>query len=242
MSEETSYRESHKAKGPDYHATFEDLPHRKMIWKFERNVLSDIVATEFPNDRPSHLDFASGTGRILAHLSPLAASSTAVDVSESMLDVARRNVPAARFILGDITRDSLLVDERFDLITAFRFFPNAEPELRSDVIHQLRERLSENGRLVFNNHMNSKSLLHRLSSIRRGADYSDSGMTESGVQELVASAGLKILRRHPIAIAPVSENHMKFPKFTYALETVLRKLPGAAAVAQNVIYVCALDD
>lgn len=235
--QKTSYRESHKQKGDDYHRTFEEMPHRNMVWRLEQRVLTRIVNSRFGRSRPDYLDFASGTGRVLSHLSGLVESSTAVDISESMLAVAAQNVPGARIAAGDITREELLPGESFDLITAFRFFPNAEGDLRKEVIDQLAARLKPDGILVFNNHINRNSLLRRLSSIRRGTS-SDRGLIDEEVRDLVESAGLRIIKRHPVAVAPLSENYMWFPRLTYWLERGLMKIPGVSGIARNVIYEC----
>ena len=237
MEQKISYRESHKHKGADYHRTFEEMPHRRMVWQLEKGVLVKIIDRFFSGSKPDHLDFASGTGRVLAHLSEYVNSSTAVDISDSMLGVAKTHMPDARFLLGDITREDLLKTDTFDLITAFRFFPNAEEELRMEVLAELVHRLKPQGFLVFNNHINSRSLLHRLSAIRRGVTH-DKGMTDDDVVELTQGAGLKIVTRYPIAIAPLSERRMRFPRAAYWLERLLMEIPGISGIAKNVIYVC----
>lgn len=237
IEQPASYRESHKEKGADYHEGFVRYPHRGMVWRLEQRILIKIVQKFLADTSPRHLDFAAGTGRILSHLNPYMSSSTAVDVSESMLAVARENAPNARFIKGDITREDILANEKFDLITAFRFFPNAEQELRYDVIGQLANRLSDGGILVFNNHINNKSLLYRLSAIRRGTRHLR-GMNDEDAVTLTEAVGLVIVKRYPIAIAPLGETRMYFRQLTYWLERVLAKLPGVAPIAQNVIYVC----
>ncbi len=58
------------------------------------------------------------------------ASATGIDVSASMLAVARQSAPSAEIVEGDPTREDLLSERHFDLITAFRSFPNAEDPLR----------------------------------------------------------------------------------------------------------------
>ena len=120
-----SYRESHLHKGWGYHTTFSSLRYRATIWRLEQRLLFEIVRDNFPTEPPRYLDFACGTGRILGHLAPYCESALGVDVSASMLDVARRKVKRAEIIEADLTRDDRLCGQEFDLITAFRFFPNA---------------------------------------------------------------------------------------------------------------------
>ena len=57
-----------------------------------------------------------------------------IDVSPDMLALAGARCPRARLIRGDVTTTPGLAPGPFDLITAFRFFLNAEPfspEVRS---------------------------------------------------------------------------------------------------------------
>lgn len=77
-----------------------------------------------------------------------------MDASAAMLAC----VPAAlnvRVVQVDITRESL--GETLDVITAFRFFLNAEQRLREEALDSMRDHLKETGRLVCNVHMNAAS-------------------------------------------------------------------------------------
>ena len=165
MSEE-SYRESHLQKGVEYHQSFSTRPHLSMVWRLERRLLRRIVRDHFLAGIPSYLDFACGTGRILEFLSPVAASSTGVDLSTSMLQVARDTLTDVEFINADITRDDRLGNRKFDLVTAFRFSPNAEPQLRRDALSVITRHLKAEGILVFNNHRNRGSLTRRIVDAR----------------------------------------------------------------------------
>ena len=61
--------------------------------------------------------------------------------TEAELALVRDYVAArATLVEGDLTREPLLGERRFDLVTAFRFFPNAEPALRRDVMAALVRR------------------------------------------------------------------------------------------------------
>lgn len=231
-----SYRESHQHKGADYHRTFTELPHRRLLWNLERKTLSGIVALHC-RAPVRHLDFACGTGRVLGHLQSQVASSDGVDVSASMLQVAKQTTPGATLHCIDITMQEALVGRQFDLITAFRFFPNAEAELRSAAIRRLSSLLSPSGVLVFNNHMNRSSLQRHLLALR--GYRSNDGMTCEEVRELTASSGLEIAAIHPLGILPLSDKLMVGP---YAMWSGLEKLACAVVrsetLAQDVIYVC----
>ncbi len=232
-----SYRESHKEKGSDYHATFRDIPRRAMMWDLEKRVLRDILSRFFERAPASYLDFACGTGRILSFLESRAGQATGVDVSASMLDDARTRVRSAELIEADLTERDVLGDRRFDLVTSFRFFPNAEPALREDVMAVLARHLAPGGILVFNNHMNQYSLARRL--VRLGGRSLAPTMTDAQARGVVAVAGLTVERRYAIGVLPLTDKKMFRPVvIPKMLELVLGKLPGAASIADDVVYVC----
>ena len=232
-----SYRESHKRKGLDYHQTFVTERHRAMLWRLEQRILDQIFDRYLADRDIDYLDFACGTGRILGFLQSRVQSATGIDVSSSMLEVARAHVPGARALEGDITREPVLAGERFGLITAFRFFPNAEPELRADVLRALVRLLGPGGWLVFNNHVNSESLVHRI--VRLLGRGGDSGMTDSEVRSMVEQAGLRVVEACPLGVLPITDRHMLRPEIVAeTVERALAHFPGVTRLAQDVIYVC----
>ena len=65
------------------------------------------------------LDLGCGTGRhATAHLAAAGLAVTGVDVSGRSIAVARREVPSARFLVGDMATIAFAADS-FDLVTAF---------------------------------------------------------------------------------------------------------------------------
>lgn len=234
-----SYRDSHKQKGADYHETFAALPHRKLMWQMEQDALRSIIHQFLPGRRPSHLDFACGTGRILGFLAGLTGEAVGVDIADSMLAEARANAPNARLLCGDVTRDpALLGDRKFDLITAFRFFPNAEPELRHEVMGVLVKRLNPGGVLVFNNHMNASSLMRKVLRVLRGYRPTN-GMSVPEVREMVGTSGLGIRKVVPLCVLPIGDRYMPGPFGAWrALEGAASSVVRSEALAQDNIYVC----
>ena len=238
-----SYRESHQNKGADYHETFRLMPFRATIWGLEQRLLLRIMREYFPGGPPTYLDFACGTGRILGLLSPYSASALGVDVSASMLSVARRSGMPAQFVQLDITRDDKLGDRRFDLITAFRFFANAESELREAALSTLATHLSPTGVLVFNNHKNAGSLRNRLGSairrIQRRPRQHPGAMSDDEARALVTHAGLRVHQVHHSAVLPFSDNTSWLPKATItSMELALSALPATQCIARNLVYIC----
>ncbi len=239
-----SYRDSHLHKGTDYHETFSSMPHRAMLWNLERKLLRRLVLEFFPTSPPLYLDFACGTGRILAHLAPFTRGAIGVDISASMLAVARCALPDLEIIEADLTRYDQLGDRKFDLITAFRFLPNAEPTLRMDTLGILAGHLNSDGVLIFNNHKNSGSMARHIAMALGTIDTdelsgTDRWMSRQEVGELVSRVGLRITREYHFGVLPFTDRHMLRPTaLLESLETVLNRVGLLAPLAQNLIYVC----
>jgi O-antigen/teichoic acid export membrane protein/SAM-dependent methyltransferase len=156
-----SYRESHlgaeKARSYD-----EDLwdprAAKGLDWLVEQRLLADILQAGAAPGLRSVADFACGTGRVLEFLGRYYPSPVGIDISPDMLALAHDRCPGATVILGDVTTMPGLAPGPFDLITAFRFFLNAEPSLQSMVLEWMRESLRPGGLVVANFHLNPRSL------------------------------------------------------------------------------------
>jgi SAM-dependent methyltransferase len=237
-----SYRESHLGKGADYHAVFGANPRRILIWQIEQALIDRAVRRFLPGRPIDHLDFACGTGRILALLEDRTRSSTGVDVSPSMLATARGNVKRARLVRADLTRGDPLGTRTFDLITAFRFFPNAERQLRREAMAALTRRLAPGGILLFNNHINHSGLSRRLARVIRGGGAGHHAMSHAEVAELVDASGLQIRARYHTGFVPETEARPLRPRWLIAaLERAATHLP-LAALSDDVLYVCTRTD
>ncbi|RMH37825.1 MAG: class I SAM-dependent methyltransferase [Nitrospirae bacterium] len=169
MSNE-SYLESHKAK--DYGAKYDHLyrpgSYERKIWCLESEIIKNKIIKN--KKIKKYLDFACGTGRLISVLESLAQESIGIDVSSSMLEQARKKLTKSTLIEINVLEDDSM-DELFeecDLITAFRFFLNAEPKLQTQAIKKLSQYLAQDGILIFNIHGNKYSsyyfyvLIHNL--------------------------------------------------------------------------------
>ena len=205
------YRSSHQGKGEAYRDRFAGSSHRALIWRIEQGILKSLFAKHFADPKSVRLlDFACGTGRILRLFEDEVGQATGVDIAQSMLDVAARDLKKARLICADITRASDLDQERFDLITAFRFFPNAEPALRDEAMGKLSSLLVPGGLLVFNNHLREGSLRHRafLAKDRRGTLKNKRRlhvMSDDEVTDLIARHGLTMVESRHLGLLPVKK-------------------------------------
>jgi SAM-dependent methyltransferase len=233
------YRQSHLApeKGASYAESFVKDPSKAMVWRYEQRILGKIVS-QLPARVVSHLDFACGTGRILAHLELFERiSSIGVDISESMLDVARNYVKRSQILQGDVTRDDVLGNKRFELITAFRFFPNAQDELRKDAMAVLAAHLAPAGVLIFNNHKNLTFPANRLKrQLGRGFTR---GMTLREAHALVMATGLVVERVYHFGVIPTPTRYAFFVRrLLEGCERLLSHCAVFRSCALNHIYVC----
>ena len=162
--------------------------------------------------------------------------------------MARNTLTGVELIQADLTCTDTLGDRRFDLITAFRFFPNAESQLRQDALTAIVRHLEPEGMLIFNNHRNRGSLIRRIvvagrRKIRTRGQQSQWGMSRQEGYELVASAGLRVEREYSLAVLPLSDRHMLKPSgMIEVVEGCLSRIGLFAPLAQNLIFVCRRGD
>jgi predicted TPR repeat methyltransferase len=233
-----SYRKSHMdpGKGESYHDSFESESYRRMIWKLEKMYLDKILVKNYKNKKIRHLDFACGTGRLLGYVENKTSNSIGVDISSEMIQVARSNV-ASKIIEGDLTREDFLLEKKFDLITAFRFFPNAENDLRSDAINAISRHLDDKGLLVFNNHRNKKSFVAKLRRLVFRKKYR--GMDRKEVELMLSTSHLKVVDTYSMGLFPDSYNKKIIPiSMLYYIELILGKFKFFNGYGYNQIFVC----
>ena len=153
-----SYRHSHQdyGYGLKYENAYANNTYYFWLWQnVERKLLESALRECKAQGARSYLDFACGTGRILTLGAEVFSDSTGVDVSEPMLSIARSKVPQATLINQDITVTPLT--EKFDLVTAFRFFRNAEESLRLEALNAIRNQLKPGGWFITNTHGNPRA-------------------------------------------------------------------------------------
>ncbi|MBX7120083.1 MAG: class I SAM-dependent methyltransferase [Gemmatimonadaceae bacterium] len=235
-----SYVHSHKdpGKGKQYDSFYATDPWHVYLWGREQAVLRQLLRDQF-GDRPIDLlDFACGTGRITSALEPHVRSAVGVDVSPSMLAQAREKLQRTELVEGNLLEGDLLAGRRFNLITAFRFFVNAEPGLRLAAIKALAPLLTEDGCLVFNNHQNLGSAYIQITKAYarlKGFKFANT-LSIAECETLCAAAGLRITRIYPVAMFHLPRLH--FPPAVYrAADAVGAWSPAFARHAECPIIV-----
>lgn len=227
------YSESHQGKGNQYDENFRTRTGRKLMYQWESKLIR-----RYSEIAKKHLDFACGTGRITkVSNSPI---KLGIDISESMLTVARQTCSTSEFRCGDFQK-ILREDEKFDIITAFRFFPNADSDLRDRVLSKLKEHLSPGGHLIFNNHRNFWSLsmiLFRFAFFK----YGQAGLSHKQIKSLCAKHGFKIVKYYSYGVVPQNETFSIFPwSITTRLDDLFFKLFPKIRAGYNVVYVLKHD-
>ncbi len=199
----SAYSESHLGRGADYHRNFSDLPGRALMWQMERRVLGDLTVPLAANQV---VDFACGTGRItkLLHEKLPDANVVGLDISSSMIELAKRNSPDVRFECTDGRHlASRFPESSVDLVCAFRFFANAEPELRCGVADQFASVVRPGGYVLVNNHRNfwSSSYFSRRVKSDRAP-----GCLNREVTGLFRERGFEVAAHRSLGLLPQSDD------------------------------------
>jgi O-antigen/teichoic acid export membrane protein/SAM-dependent methyltransferase len=193
----SSYRASHLGaeKALSYDEDLWDPQAAKGLdWLVEQQLLADIIRTSVAPLPQAVADFACGTGRVLEFLCRHFPSPVGIDISPDMLALAHDRCPQATVILGDVTSSPGLAPGPFDLITAFRFFLNAEPDLRGEVLAWMRGSLRPGGMVVANFHLNPLSLRGAYLRARMTPSARPPMMSAKDAGQLFAAHGFAVRR------------------------------------------------
>jgi len=238
------YTTSHASpsKAASYDKAQAANPFTARMWRFEQRLLEWILQTYYSGTEIHCLDFACGTGRVTSWLEDRVTSCTAVDISAAMLAVAAKKLKHTRLIHADLINENVLPGETFNLITAFRFFPNAQPPLRKAAMRALVDRLSPSGYLVFNNHQNRSSPVNLVGQCLWGANVltppSRYFMSIADMRNLASRGGLNIVKFLPCALLFRRAIRTLPASWVDAIETATSQGPWVKHLARDVIAVC----
>lgn len=232
-----SYTDSHKkhGKGVSYNEHYATNPWRRFLWYREQLALNDLVDEFFKKQDIRLLDFGCGTGRIVGFLEDRVTEAVAVDVSQSMLEKAREKLTRTELIQADITKENVLKGRKFNLITAFRFFLNAEPELRQAALKALVPLLDKDGYFVFNNHRNQTSPLARFKYKRSHKKRNFMSMQEA--RDMVGEARLEIIKIYPVGFLPLYKIKLPYV-LNNAIDSIATKFAFLQDYSESPIMVC----
>jgi SAM-dependent methyltransferase len=221
--EPEDYRESHHARGGEYDGRIFSTPFDAYIDRWETHHLALALHRLYPARIPRYLDFACGTGRITQRVEPFAVESYGVDVSESMLRVARSKCEKTKFVCLDLTREEADIGS-FDLVTSFRFFGNAQDELRAAALSAINHRLRPGGYLAINNHRNPRSVMAVARRMATGSEEMD--LSHAKLGSLLRRHGFEVVFRRAIGFwiirAKLATAHWLESSFATRLERVFQ--------------------
>lgn len=209
-------------------------------WELEQRILDRVFERHLHPLPLRAVDFACGTGRVLQYLEARVSETAGVDVSAEMLAIARPRCSRSRLIQHDVTVTPLRgLPDPIDLVTAFRFFLNAEPKLRRDALAWIRSVLRPDGILVANFHLNPASLRGRYLQLRWAGQQRVPMLAPRAVDGMLARAGFDVLARYGYEYLPYRREgtHLWAPALRRRLEFALLDKPRIAAVGGAFIVV-----
>lgn len=235
----SEYSSSHLRAGTAYQARFVERPGRAAMWSLEQPMIRDLFSYLAPRRM---LDFATGTGRIAVELEECLPDCElhGIDISADMLAQARTK--CRRVVFHEMDGRQALVHfgkHAFDVVSAFRFFPNAEPSLRNDVADQIAGLTKPGGHVVLNNHRSFWSLPYMA---MRAAGNSDGsyGTPNADIKKLFRDRGFSCVRRYSLGVWPQTDHRAFFLPWamTLKIENANRRfLSRAHSLGYNTVFV-----
>ena len=136
-----------------------------------------------------------------------------------MLQIATAQNRNVRFIHGDFT-DVNSLEHAYNVITAFRFLPNAELSLIKSSVSRMSDLLQDGGIVVVNNHRNLNSLSARIKRILRKKG-GRVGCYDEIIEEEFLKHGFSKLQTFSISLFPMGyEPYEILKKPIRILETI----------------------
>lgn len=209
------------------------------IWQIEKEILKkEAERLSRRNAHIAYLDFGCGGGRVLGFLEEYTARAVGVDVSPEMIAYAKRRVEKAELIVADLTREDALYGQTFDLITAFRIFLNAGPELSDCMMAVLVPKLAPGGVFIFNFHGNilSYRLFTKLWFLPRGRRLNTISFWEA--LRFARAHGLISVRVYGIGVIPKIFYRLINYRLMFKLDSMFAKVPFMKHISNNLILVC----
>jgi SAM-dependent methyltransferase len=248
MHNKIEYRDQFRSaeKASKYDAAYAEQGYASLLYQIEKVYLREsILAFRQTHLHIKLLDFACGTGRITTFVEPLVDQSVGVDISESMLELAKLKTNNTQFVCGDLTTDPSICPGPFDLITVFRFVTNAEPQLRETALLGLQARLrDDHSRLIFNVHRNIHSYLFLQRVIQKikppASEVDWNYLSIQEARQLALLSGLKIERIFGFGfLSSHIANHIPY-KIALKIEYELSRVPFINQFGCEFIAVCSL--
>jgi len=207
---------------------------------------SHVVEVESEDGVAKQFEADGGVEEAIGFVDGLANTTIGVDVSEAMLESARKRFPLVGFICGDVSRTPHLLDQigPFDLVTLWRFIAPAEPALRLEALSAVSRRMQEGAILVVNNNANSRSLHGVALGLRarvKGSpprrDRAQSSISHRQLCQHLESVGLVVEETRGICYLPEHATR-RMPSWLWApIERLLGRLNVVPNYAVNQLII-----
>lgn len=226
------YRNVFLGKGADKYefGTYKENSYYSLIWELEKEYLKDfLVKNKFKN----YLDFACGSGRVISFAEKYVGASTGVDVSKDMLNITKTKVSKAKLIAQDITKSSL--NAKYDLITAYRFFLNAQEGLRHDVLKEFQQMTKSGSYVVISNQGNKTSAIFLTAPLEKTFFGKKLNMlSKKDLEKLFNQYGYELVEYRGFGFLPKAFYSIGFlKKPLYALDTLFYKARVFSYLSHN---------
>lgn len=250
------YRTSHASgdAAAEYRRTYSQGYYAAQWQRLERPLIEKLFQELSNQGSRRMLDLACGQGRITLLGAKYFDEVVGLDYSEAMLAIAREQLEAdpalananLNFIQGDIGNFTL--PEPADVITAFRFFLNAEDSLRRDGLRCIRRNLAPQGTLIASVQVSGSSPLAMIFGVTN-AFWRVAGGTPNRVRNsLSLSAFRRLLDEEGFEINQVSRYSLlpRIGSLTHGLaerhidkfDRAAKAVPGLSVLCQSYV-VCA---
>ena len=125
----------------EYASIYDMLRHSNEKLQFERVSMQDIALADWPKDSVKVLDMCSGTAHHACWFQELGVDYTGVDISEAMIQQAKKACSKAKFKKGDISQVQLYPQKSLThcLLLNFSIYQFENPKIISDNAYQWLE-------------------------------------------------------------------------------------------------------
>ena len=248
MKKEIDYRDEFKKDAGAYDRIVQSK-HIQLIYTLEKQVLEQYFSQINAGNKTA-MDFACGSGRWTRVLEEHFSKVTGVDVSEDMVSLARTKCQKADFIVTDITSGQMnpaLEGKQFDVITAFRFYKNAQESLRRAATEALAGYLKDDGIFIFDLHLNTFSFMGILASIMRFWRFPKLfGISELQIRTislreircLFRDSDFEVIDYYGMGILPGRSNTVLCPrKLLYVIESFFTRRKILRCLSYNILVI-----
>ena len=189
-----------------------------------------VISKSNPGPQSHVLDIGCGSGLFLRMAGAKGATTTGIDVSAELLEIARQRNPMATLLNQDMENLSF-ADKSFNIVSGFNSLQYADDIIK--VLKEIKRVLKDDGKLVIGvwgsaAECEALKVLASIASLLPNPPAGSPGplaLSEEGkVEKLLAAAGFKIFEKG------TAECHWNFSSLDEALKGILSAGPSAEAI------------